>query len=64
MNCPNVQPCACPKTECDNHGKCCDCVVKHRETDTLPYCMFPNQDKSVANYYQVLKERFEQGDKV
>ena len=60
MPCPNAKECACPKTACQNHGKCCDCVVKHRETDSLPFCLFPNNssDKSVANYYRNLKERF------
>ncbi|MDR0296338.1 MAG: hypothetical protein LBH91_09250 [Prevotellaceae bacterium] len=23
MNCKNVKECACPKTTCQNHGKCC-----------------------------------------
>ena len=31
MSCPNVTECACPKTSCPNHGKCCDCV---RNTET------------------------------
>jgi len=30
-------------------------------TDSLPFCLFLNNegDKSVANYYKKLKERFE-----
>ena len=61
MNCSNVGACCCPKTECLNHGKCCDCVVRHRETDSLPFCLFQNNDgdKSLSAYYQKLKERFE-----
>jgi len=59
MKCSNVTSCACPKVECENHGKCCDCVIKHRDTDSLPYCLFPAQDKSVEQYYRSLKERFE-----
>lgn len=37
------------------------CVIKHRETDSLPYCLFLDNDgdKSVKNYYQKLKMRFE-----
>ena len=59
-SCPNVKECACPKAACPNHGRCCACVVKHRETDSLPYCLFPDNqgDKSVANYYRKLKLRF------
>lgn len=61
MNCPNVRECICPKVSCPNHGRCCDCVKKHRETDSLPYCLFPDNggDKSNENHYRVLKKRFE-----
>lgn len=61
MGCTNVKECACPKTTCQNHGQCCKCVIKHRTTDSLPYCLFLDNggDKSNKNYYKVLKERFE-----
>jgi hypothetical protein len=61
MGCPNVNDCACPKTSCPNHKKCCACVIKHRETDSLPFCLFLNNegDKSNENYYCKLKKRFE-----
>ena len=64
MNCVNVKECACPKTSCANHGKCCDCVIKHRETDSLPFCLFLDNDgdKSVENYYRKIKERFEKNE--
>jgi len=60
MNCQNVNECICPKKECPNHGICCICVVKHRETDSLPFCLFADNDgdKSVYGYYLKLKERF------
>ena len=65
MNCKNVKECACPKESCENHGKCCACVIKHRETDSLPYCLFLDNDgdKSVQNYCRKLKIRFEETDK-
>mgnify|MGYP006081968351 FL=1 len=61
MSCPNVTECTCPKITCPNHGKCCDCVKKHRDTDSLPFCLFPDNggDKSNYNHYIVLKKRFE-----
>jgi len=61
MNCENLKKCPCPSTICPNHGKCCDCVAKHRSTDSLTFCLFPdnNGSKSVENYYQKLKMRFE-----
>ncbi len=61
MACAKVKECMCPKVSCPNHGTCCDCVKKHRETDSLPYCLFPDNggDKSNENHYRVLKKRFE-----
>jgi len=39
-------------------------VIKHRETESLPYCLFLDNDgdKGIANYYRKLKERFEERD--
>lgn len=61
MACLNVKECPCPKKTCANNGKCCACVIKHRLTDSLPYCLFIDNDgdKSVRHYYEKLKERFE-----
>jgi hypothetical protein len=61
MICLNVSECACPKTTCPNHKICCECVIKHRETDSVPFCIFPDNDgdKSMENLYRKLKERFE-----
>lgn len=61
MSCQSVLECACPKESCPNHRKCCACIVKHRTTDSLPFCMFPDNDgdKSVESYYRKLQERFE-----
>ena len=61
MVCSNVNDCACPKKECPNNSKCCACVIKHKKTDSLPYCLFldNNGDKSLTNFYKTLKKRFE-----
>jgi len=61
MSCPNVKECACPKKTCVNNGKCCSCVIKHKLTDSLPFCLFLDNggDKSLKNFYRKLKERFE-----
>ena len=61
MDCLNVEECTCPKKECPNNGKCCACVIKHRNSDSLPFCLFldNNGDKSIQNYYLKLKERFD-----
>lgn len=61
MPCSRVKECPCPKTTCPNHGTCCQCIVKHKNTDSLPFCLFLDNegDKSVGNYYKKLKKRFE-----
>lgn len=60
MGCINTHECSCPKVKCSNHGKCCDCIVKHKKLDGLPFCLFPDNDgdKSNKNYYRKLKNRF------
>jgi hypothetical protein len=59
--CLAEEECACPKKTCPNNGICCKCVKKHKDTDSLPYCLFLDNegDKSVENYYRKLKKRFE-----
>jgi len=61
MTCDKNKDCACPKTACPNHKKCCACVIKHRDTDSLPYCLFTDNggNKSLKNFYIKLKKRFE-----
>ena len=39
MPCETVKNCPCPKTTCDNHSKCCDCVANHRAKESLTFCM-------------------------
>lgn len=37
-NC-NEDNCNCPKVECENHGKCCRCINRHRINGKPVYCM-------------------------
>lgn len=48
----------CPKTTCKNNGNCKDCIMKHKATDSLPYCLFPDNDgdKSLKHFYEKLGE--------
>jgi len=59
--CENVKECNCPKTDCKNHSRCCACIIKHKTSDSLPFCLFEcnGGDKSNKNYYETLKKRFE-----
>jgi hypothetical protein len=60
MECKSNKNCPCPKTTCPNHKKCCECVPKHKDTDSLPFCLFEDNDgdKSLKSYYHKLKKRF------
>lgn len=35
MSFTNIKECACPKKTCSNNGKCCACIIKYRDTDSL-----------------------------
>ena len=35
--------CSCPKTECERHGVCCECIVSHKERkDVAFHVKFPH----------------------
>lgn len=49
--------CSCPKTGCKNHAVCCTCIVKHRETHSLPACVFaglPVPDRSFGTFAKLV----------
>ncbi|MCL2035069.1 MAG: hypothetical protein FWG94_10125 [Oscillospiraceae bacterium] len=60
MKCINKE-CPCPKTECPRQKQCCLCVINHKNTDSMPFCLFPDNggDKGLENFYRKLKKRFE-----
>lgn len=29
--------CSCPKTDCERHGLCCECIVNHKKKIDLAY---------------------------
>ncbi len=37
-NC-NETNCICPKTNCERHGKCCECINFHRNNQNQVFCM-------------------------
>ncbi len=34
----NVKNCTC-KGECERKGKCCECVLHHKQKGSLPHCL-------------------------
>ena len=41
--CGNTLPCTCKSTDCERHGKCCECVAHHRAQGNLPRCLRPEK---------------------
>lgn len=37
--CDNKRECPCHSKDCERYGKCCECVVFHREKGNLPVCL-------------------------
>lgn len=35
----NKKHCTCPSADCPRHGKCCACVLFHRERGNAPMCL-------------------------
>ncbi len=33
----NSEYCSCPKTDCERHGLCCECIVNHKNTIDVSY---------------------------
>ncbi|MCF8025699.1 MAG: hypothetical protein K9K82_09445 [Desulfobacteraceae bacterium] len=40
INCPMrgqiKSYCSCPKTDCENHGLCCTCIINHKNKADAP----------------------------
>jgi hypothetical protein len=35
----NKEKCACPNTDCERRGTCCECLKNHLGKRSLPMCM-------------------------
>lgn len=55
----------CPNLGCSNNGKCKSCILKHKSTDSLPFCMFPNNDgdMSLKHFYEKLGKWIEKNER-
>ncbi len=53
--------CPCTKVECPLHSNCKACIMKHKQAQQIPHCLFPNNkgDRSISHFYTTLKEIYE-----
>ena len=57
--CPNQETdtCKCTYASCSRHGRCCECLRYHLESNQLPGCCFPPEvektyDRSFAKFIE------------
>ena len=58
--CQNTRKCVCTYPGCPRHGKCCECLAYHLESEELPACCFPPEvektyDRSFGRFIEVNK---------
>ncbi|MDR1093081.1 MAG: hypothetical protein LBL66_02920 [Clostridiales bacterium] len=47
MSCPFNKNIDCPCTyHCPRHGKCCECIVHHRDAKSFPACYFSTENEA------------------
>ena len=60
--CPNLEinlaDCGCTYEPCERKGKCCECILYHKERNELPGCLFPPKiektyDRSIGRFIAV-----------
>lgn len=53
----NLKDCPCTYPDCPRKGKCCECVLHHRNLKELPACFFSEKtektyDRSIDKFIQ------------
>jgi hypothetical protein len=54
----NIERCSCTYEPCERKGKCCDCILHHKNLGELPGCLFPPEvertyNRSIAKFVEV-----------
>jgi hypothetical protein len=62
----NKERCTCTYEPCDRKGRCCDCILYHKNHGELPGCLFPPEveityDRSIARFIEVFSNRAKSG---
>jgi len=60
--CQNTRKCKCTYPGCPRHGKCCECLAYHLESEELPACCFPPEvektyDRSFNRFIEVNRDK-------
>jgi hypothetical protein len=59
----NLKYCSCSYEPCSRKGKCCECVIYHREHGEIPGCFFPKDkektyNRSIEFFVSLFKNKF------
>ncbi|MGE4357598.1 MAG: DUF6485 family protein [Candidatus Omnitrophota bacterium] len=57
----NLDFCTCTYEPCPRKGKCCECIIYHRNKGQLPGCLFPPEvektyDRSIKAFITAYKK--------
>ena len=53
--------CSCPKTDCKNHGLCCECIIEHKNRVDVPILIkFPHCLRDLVK--EAMDESTEKGE--
>ncbi|MDA3792154.1 MAG: DUF6485 family protein [Elusimicrobia bacterium] len=57
----NMEFCNCTYEPCSRKGKCCECIVYHKNLNEMPACFFPDSiektyDRSVETFIKIYRE--------
>jgi len=58
----NRANCTCTYEPCARKGRCCECVLYHRQNGELPGCFFPQEvertyDRSISRFISIYRKR-------
>lgn len=53
----NKRYCTCTYEMCPRKGRCCECIIYHRQNNELPACFFPRNiektyDRSIRKFIE------------
>ena len=55
----NPHACTCPWVTCENHGKCCQCIARHRKDAMHPPMCYPQAPFGYDNLGNPIKKEEE-----
>ncbi|TET26459.1 MAG: hypothetical protein E3J67_01450 [Dehalococcoidia bacterium] len=63
----NKARCPCTYEPCSRKGKCCECILYHKEYGELPACLFPPEveksyDRSIGRFVKTFAVKVKESE--